>query len=207
MTFQEWKVANAVCLVSFSWRGEDMIMNNKRRPLFRDLFLFFPSTHKKWIQTWHTLAKAHIFSLSITVPLGTLPQCDRKKCMCTRAQRADVNWGISCQGIWIIAMGFSTASYLAIGEEEKTKIYVEGSTQETERKIVALLAIQPTNIVTIPLTGYNTKRRPKTWRGQGKITFPILSYRQINLFVTLLERPIFENIQGQKVLEHLVALL
>lgn len=82
------------------------------------------------------------------------------------------------------------------------------STQETERKIVALVAIQPTNIVTIPLTGYNTKKglaqtTTEKLKGENHISNTIVQANQPICF-TIEQRPFFENIQGHNVLEHLV---
>ena len=151
------------------------------------------------IQT-HTLGftiYSQFFIYLIQWGWNILLQCDRVRAH-ERAQRADVNWGISCQGIWIIAMGFS---YSQTKKKYIWKSQRTGGTQETEREIVALvepysqqiLSLYPW-LATIQKEGRQAHFLEKQRRGKNHISnTSILGTNQPICNILPEQRPFLKN--------------
>ena len=83
--------------LGLSWHGPTWSTLTQRVPICT--FYLVKSTFSSFCKLLERRKHNAVFSHNVEVLL----------CMHEIAQRADVNWGISCQGIWIIAMGFPTA--------------------------------------------------------------------------------------------------
>lgn len=143
-----------------------MIMNNKR-PLFVTCFCFIPSTHKKEYRQ-HTWTKSQILIYLVSQVSWEFCHSLIERSVCAREHKGLMSIEAYHVKAYELQRWASPQLHICKGKKKKKILYMwkrrqdsgggSSSTQETERKIVALVAIQPTNIVTIPLTGYNTKK-------------------------------------------------